>query len=183
MWSLFSDKLSEALNLIQVRIVNRFVIRVGEPVRDARTILAVLIRLIALISRYQGVSYQELLLIALQHVFVMNVLFATECSQLERLRLDTMLAKVVMICSVGCLLLLAAVIIGVFGRQAFSVVLGLALIQVVFDIDWIIWLLFVGPDDGSGFSELLKPLLTFLNYWVVWIKPHRLSNSNYLTLV
>ena len=101
MWSLFSDKLSEALNLIQVRIVNRFVIRVGEPVRDARTILAVLIRLIALISRYQGVSYQELLLIALQHVFVMNVLFATECSQLERLRLDTMLAKVVMICSVG----------------------------------------------------------------------------------
>ena len=74
------NKLSEALNLVQVRVVDHSMMLV---------IAVFILQMLALISRYQSISGQNLLLVALKHIFVTNVLFATESGQLKRLHPDT----------------------------------------------------------------------------------------------
>jgi len=76
-----SNKLSEALNLVQVRVVDHSMMLV---------IAVFILQMLALISRYQSISGQNLLLVALKHISALTkVLFATESGQLKRLHPDT----------------------------------------------------------------------------------------------
>ena len=76
---LASNKLSKALNLVQVRVVDHSMVLV---------IAVFILQMLALISRYQSISGQNLLLVALKHILGTNVLFATESSQLKCLHPD-----------------------------------------------------------------------------------------------